>query len=188
MAPTEPQPIEPVRLSAGGIVLRPWREDDVDAYWAALESPGGRLWHGSTMTTRDDVAATLARRADWSTGDHASFCATGATGELLGSLSLHRIDLEQRDGEVGYWTVPAARGRGIAVRAVGAVVRWGFGALGLQRIQLFHAVENAASARVAEKAGFTQEGRLRRSHRYGDGRWHDELLWARLDDDPAPSS
>ena len=49
-----------------------------------------------------------------------------------------------------------------------------------------HAVENTASGRVAQKAGFTCEGHLRRSYRYGDGIKHDELLWARLGDDPAP--
>ena len=37
---------------------------------------------------------------------------------------------------------------------------------------------------MAEKAGFVFEGRLRRSYRYGDGVKHDELLWARLADDP----
>jgi hypothetical protein len=33
---------------------------------------------------------------------------------------------------------------------------------------------------VAEKTGFTCEGRLRQSHRYGDGVRHDALLSARL--------
>jgi RimJ/RimL family protein N-acetyltransferase len=183
-----PTPIGPVQLTAGDLLLRPWRADDADGYWSALESPGGRLWHGSTLGSRADVAATLARRGDWSTGDHASWCVVdGPGGTLLGSLSLHRIDRDDRDAEIGYWTAPAARGRGIAVRAVEAAVRWAFTGLGMQRVHLFHAVENAASARVAAKAGFTPEGRLRRSHRYDDGRWHDELLWARLDDDPAPA-
>jgi RimJ/RimL family protein N-acetyltransferase len=54
-------------------------------------------------------------------------------------------------------------------------------------VQLYHAVENTASQRVAEKAGFTMEGRLRQSHRYGDGLHHDELLWGRLATDPVPS-
>ena len=48
-------------------------------------------------------------------------------------------------------------------------------------------MENTASGRVAEKAGFTREGRLRRSFRYGDGVKPDELLWARLAGDPAPA-
>jgi RimJ/RimL family protein N-acetyltransferase len=177
-----PSPIEHVELRAGGLLLRPWREEDVDAYWEALESPGGRLWHGSAMQTRDDVVATLARRRDWSTGDHASWALVDGR-ELLGSISLHRIDREQGDGELGYWIAPAARGRGLAVTAAAAVCRWAFSDLGLHRIQLFHAVENVASARVAEKAGFTCEGRLRQSYRYGDGLRHDELLWARLASD-----
>jgi RimJ/RimL family protein N-acetyltransferase len=179
-------PIEPVELTAGPLRLRPWREDDLDAYWAALQDPDLRLWNGSGVESRDDLAAMLARRRDWSTGDHASWAVVDATtGELLGSVSVHRIDRTEDDAEIGYWTLPAARGRGIAGAAVDAACRWAFTELGLERIELCHAAENPASGRVAEKAGFTLEGRLRRSHRYGDGRRHDELLWARLRDDPA---
>jgi len=172
-------PIQPVELRADGILLRPWRQDDLDPYWAALESPGGRLWHGSTLASRKDLATALARRQDWTIGDHASWALVDGA-ELLGSISVHHIDRDQADGEIGYWIAPAARGRGLAGLAADAACRWAFHELGLHRIQLFHAVENAASARVAEKAGFTCEGRLRQSHRYGDGVRHDELLWARL--------
>ncbi|HEV7212789.1 MAG TPA: N-acetyltransferase, partial [Blastococcus sp.] len=66
-------PIEPVELHAGGLLLRRWREEDADPYWAALRAPGGRLWHGSNLETRDDVAAALGRRRDWTIGDHASW-------------------------------------------------------------------------------------------------------------------
>ena len=100
--------------------------------------------------------------------------------ELVGSIFIHRIDREQDDGEIGYWIAPSARGRGLAGSAAEVACRWAFADLGLHRIQLFHAVENVASARVADKAGFTCEGRLRESHRYGDGLRHDEMLWARL--------
>ena len=110
-----------------------------------------------------------------------------AADELMGSISLHAIDRAQAGAQVGYWTVPAARGRGIAVRAVDTACRWGFSELSIDRVELFHAVENEASGRVAAKAGFTQEGRLRRSYRYGDGVKHDELLWSRLSDDPPPT-
>jgi RimJ/RimL family protein N-acetyltransferase len=174
-----PHPIEPVELAAGDLLMRRWREDDADAYWSALQSPGGRLWHGSTLVTRDDVVAMLGRRRDWTTGDHASWALVDGP-ELLGSISLHRINREQDDGEIGYWIAPAARGRGLAVLAAEAACGWAFADLGLHRVQLFHAVENTASARVAEKARFTYEGQLRQSHRYGDGFRHDELLWARL--------
>jgi len=172
-------PIEPVELRAGAFLLRRWREDDAEAYWTALESPGGRLWHGSAFSTREELVAALVRRHDWTGGDHVSWALVEGP-ELLGSISIHRIDRDQGDAEVGYWVAPFARGRGLAGLAVQAVCRWAFDDLGLHRIQLFHAVENAASARVAEKAGFTCEGRLRQSYRYDDGVRHDELLWARL--------
>ena len=179
--------LAPVELSAGDLLLRPWRADDRDAYWGAIEAPRGRLWYGESFRSPDDVARRLEMLADWSSGKHASWCVTGAPdGGLLGSVALYSLDLDQRDAELSYWTAPDARGRGVALRAVDAALRWGFTELGLRRVQLFHAVENTASRRVAEKAGFTLEGRLRSSHRYGDGRWHDELLWARLADDPPP--
>lgn len=182
-------PTEPIELRAGPFLLRPWREDDVDAVWAALQDPEIRLWNGGGSRSRDDVVALLARRRDWSGGDHASWgVVDGGSGTLLGSVSLHSIDAVQTGADIGYWTVPAARGRGVATIAVDAVCRWGFGTLPVERIQLYHAVENAASGRVAEKAGFRLEGRLRRSYRCGDGVKRDELLWARLADDPPPST
>jgi RimJ/RimL family protein N-acetyltransferase len=186
MANAGPEPIEPVELTAGAFRLRPWRPEDVDAVWKAFKDPDLRLWNGSGVVTREDALALVGRRLDWTSGSHASWVVVDVDDVLLGSVSLHSIDRLQNDAEIGYWTAPEARGRGIAALATDAVCRWGFGALPIDRIELCHAVENEASGRVAEKAGFTFEGRLRRSFRYGDGVKHDELLWARLADDPAP--
>ncbi len=184
------KPIVPSELSAGLLLLRPWRPDDVDAVWAAMQDPATRLWNGGGVTSRDDAVGLVARRADWSAGEHASWAVVDVRGPVesgvLGSVSVHSIDPVQTDAEIGYWTAPAARGYGVAPVAVDTACRWAFAMLAVDRIELCHAVENTASARVAEKAGFTFEGRLRRSYRYGDGRKHDELLWARLSDDPAP--
>jgi RimJ/RimL family protein N-acetyltransferase len=179
--------VDPVELAAAALQLRPWREDDADDVVAAMRDPVMRLWNGLPATTRPDALAFLRRRGDWSTGDHASWAVTDATtGALLGSVSLHSLHREQGNAQVGYWTVPAARGRAVAARAVDAACRWAFAIVPLDRVELCHAVLNTASGRVAEKAGFTLEGRLRRSFRYGDGLRHDELIWSRLADDPAP--
>jgi RimJ/RimL family protein N-acetyltransferase len=188
-APPPFEPLQPFELPAGPWCLRPWREDDVDEVWAAFQDPAIQLWNGGGVASRTDALVLLGRRLDWSTGDHASWAIVrpGEGDAVLGSVSLHSIDRIQGDAEVGYWTVAAARGRGLATEAVDAVCRWAFDALPIDRVELCHAVENAGSARVAEKAGFTQEGRLRSSYRYGDGVKHDELLWARLASDPAPA-
>ena len=179
--------MDPVELDAGLLRLRPWREDDVDDVVAAMQDPVMRLWNGLPATTRPDALAFLRRRGDWSAGDHASWAvADAATGTLLGSVSLHSIQPAQGNASIGYWTVPAARGRAVATRAVDAACRWALATVPLERVELCHAVENTASGRVAEKAGFVLEGRLRRSFRYGDGARHDELVWSRLATDPAP--
>jgi RimJ/RimL family protein N-acetyltransferase len=178
--------MEPLVLAAGPLRLRPWRLDDVDAVWAAFQDPDVRLWSGGVVDTREDAAVMLRRRMDWS-GDHASWgVVDAATDAVLGSVSIHSIDQAGNDAEVGYWMAPAARGRGVAAAAVDAGCRWAFATQPVDRIELCHAVENVASGRVAAKAGFTYEGHLRRSFRYGDGVKHDELLWARLADDPVP--
>ena len=180
------EPIEPVTLDAGPVRLRPWRTDDVDAALESLLDPDTRLWNAGWVTTREDALVWLERRQDWG-GDHASWAVEDAAApRLLGSVSVHSIDRSANDAEIGYWTAPSARGRGVASLAVDAACRWAFATLPVDRIELCHAVENAASGRVAEKAGFTYEGHLRRSFRYGDGVKHDELLWARLADDPPP--
>jgi RimJ/RimL family protein N-acetyltransferase len=126
--------------------------------------------------------AWCAARADWD-GSHASWAVCAPGGELLGSVSLHQLDPHSSAGEVGYWTAPPARGRGVAAAAVQAATRFAFGVLGLQRVELFHAVDNPASCRVATKAGFALEGTHRSSFRYGDGRLHDEHSHARLASD-----
>jgi RimJ/RimL family protein N-acetyltransferase len=173
-------------IHAGPLRLRPWRKQDADAVLAAQQDPDIRTWAGGhAVTTREDALALLRRlveqenRASWAVVD-------AATDAVLGSVSVHTIDPVGADAQIGYWTVPAARGRGVAAAAVDAGCRWAFAGLPVDRIELCHAVENTASGRVARKAGFTYEGHLRRSYRYGDGRKHDELLWARLSDDPLP--
>ncbi|MGY1640258.1 GNAT family N-acetyltransferase [Geodermatophilus sp. SYSU D00703] len=177
----------PDELTAGALRLRPWREDDVPDVYAALQDPDCRLWSGAGTVSREDAAAMVRIRMDPALEDRAAWAVVDAGGALLASVSLHSIDRARADAEIGYWTVPAARGRGIAPVAVDAACRWAFARLEIDRVELCHAAENTASARVAEKAGFTFEGRLRRSYRYGDGFKHDELLWARLSDDPAPT-
>jgi hypothetical protein len=60
-----------------------------------------------------------------------------------------------------YWVLPQARGRGVAALALGAVADWAFDAVGFHRLELDHSTQNAASCRVATKAGFAPEGTRR---------------------------
>jgi RimJ/RimL family protein N-acetyltransferase len=171
--------VEHVELNAAGLSLRPWRDEDAAAVLDAVRDPQTALWNGQSGVVDLATAREWVRwRADWTGGQRSFAVADPADGALLGAVSVHRI--QHDDASLGYWTVPAARGRGVAVAAVRLVAGWAFGALELHRLEICHAVGNVASCKVAERAGFPWEGTLRESHRYGDGRRHDEHLHARL--------
>jgi [ribosomal protein S5]-alanine N-acetyltransferase len=75
-----------------------------------------------------------------------------------------------------------ARGRGVATAATRLAAEWAFEAdPALARLQLRADVENVASNRVAEKAGFTREGVLR-AQRFNArlGRRTDFVMWSLL--------
>ena len=81
-----------------------------------------------------------------------------ATGTCAGSLGLRVSVPAFRIAEIGYGLRPGWRGRGLTTRAVRLVSDWAFSRAGFARLELGAAVDNAASRRVAERAGFRSEG------------------------------
>jgi RimJ/RimL family protein N-acetyltransferase len=115
----------------------------------------------------------------WDDGSRAGFAIRGRDNGWLGFAAIVDLDLEHREGEIGYMVAPAARGRGIAPRAVELVTRWGFDELDLLRLELRIDVENPASERVAERTGYQREGVLRNVH-FKEGFRSDVGVWSRL--------
>jgi len=96
---------------------------------------------------------------DWNSGQaYVWFLEDPISGELIGSLAArhhHGIN-------VGYLLARDSWGRGYMVEALAEVTRWYLSQPGIERVWATCDVENAASARVLEKAGFELEGILRR--------------------------
>ncbi|WP_346536351.1 GNAT family N-acetyltransferase [Micromonospora sp. DPT] len=182
--------MEPVEIIEDGLLLRPWRATDADAVHRACQDPDIQRWttvprpylpeHAHGFVT--GIAATA-----WAEGTGAPFAVCDAgTGELLGSCGLVSIDRGLDSAEIGYWTAPWARGRGVTVRATRAVARWAFDALKLRRLVWQAEVGNHHSRLVALRAGFQVSGELRLAHPAEGGRtagWIGSLL---PDEAPAP--
>ena len=116
----------------------------------------------------------------WEDGARAGFAIVGEVNSaFLGMIGLIRIDWDALDAELGYVVAPAARGRGVAGRAIDLVSRWAFDELRLARIEAWIDVENAASQRVAERAGYTREG-VRRSTHFKEGNRVDMAVYSLL--------
>jgi RimJ/RimL family protein N-acetyltransferase len=174
-----------IRVPAGGtraeLLIRPWRETEMAELIADmsrdyparglfsnpdLDRPGRETWTGPRSAAEAESWLAGQHRG-WRAGDWLTFAVlecSGGPGEslLAGHLALQaaRPGLQVGQGgpaEIGYWTVSAARGRGIATAAVRAVTQWAFdhlGPAGLTELKLVHDVVNQASCRVAEKSEY----------------------------------
>lgn len=158
-----------------GLVLRPWRLDDVPALRAAFETPDIRRWHVRTLEDDDEARAwVLAWAGRWLRETDASWAVVPqhAMDVVLGQAGLRTIHLSAATAQVSYWVMPGARGAGVATLSAAGLRSWAMGRLGLRRVYLEHSVLNEPSCRVAERAGFAYEGTLRDHLLHADG-WHD---------------
>ena len=84
--------------------------------------------------------------------------------EAVGGIGLVlQEDIERCSAEVGYWLGQPYWGRGILTVALKAFTRYALSEFGLTRLYAVPFLENQASIKVLEKAGYQREGILRRS-------------------------
>lgn len=170
---------QPVLAAAGGLLLRPWEATDATVFLAAYRDPAIRHWHTRRPASEDQARAWFEQyRRDWAqeTGGH--WAVTGG-GDVLGRIALRGLNFDDGVAECAYWVLPAARGAGVASRALTALSAWALGPTGFHRLEVEHSTRNNASCRVAVASGFLLEGTKRSSAVHSDGR-HDMHLHARI--------
>ena len=179
-------PTPDIGLSDGVVLLRPWQTGDVDALVEACNDPEVQKWTAvPDPYTKADAEAWV--RGDplpeEPPGDRVAFAvaANDDPDRVIGSMSIMRVERGAL-GEIGYWTATWGRGRGATTRAVRLLATWGMGEFELRRVELVIAIDNDPSNRVAEKAGFTNEGTLRQ-YRQAKGVWRDHYMWSLLRDE-----
>lgn len=152
-----------VTLRTGRLVLRFPQLDDAHAiYHGYATDPEVARWviwapHTSIDDTYRFLTQFIAsgRRAD----QYPWVITLGAGDILIGAMHLR---LHRPRAELGFNLARQFWGRGFATEAVEAVIAFARSLAGIERVQAFCHVKNAASARVLEKAGMQCEGTLRR--------------------------
>jgi RimJ/RimL family protein N-acetyltransferase len=149
------------------LVLRPWRDQDIPDLISIYSDPVMSASVRKPIRTQEDARRWLAvQQQGWADGRRLSLAvryadAADAPGPAVGNVVLTGYTAGAESAEIGYWTAPAARGRGVASGAVEALTAWAFdsfGPAGLQRIELLHQVNNLPSCRVAQKSGYVLTG------------------------------
>jgi RimJ/RimL family protein N-acetyltransferase len=161
-------------LTDGVVTLRPGRLSDADALTDACQDPEVQRWSLVLPWPyqREDAVAYVERSfRQAAEGTSINLVIVDASDRLVGSISVFA-------GEIGYWVAPGARGRGFASRSLILLRDWAHEVLGHDRLTLLIHPDNAASRRVAERAGFADSGERRVPERGREPDPHAVYVWS----------
>lgn len=153
-----------VILTSERLVLRPLHEDDADDIFATYADPEVmRYWTGAPWTERTRALEYIAAgERDIADGTAMRLgLEHKLTGRCIGQVTLFHFDMQNRRCDLGYALNRAHWGQGYIGEALQVLLDFGFGALGLNRMEADIDPRNTPSLRTAERLGFVQEGLLR---------------------------
>lgn len=157
-------------LKTERLILRPWRQEDLDDFYeyARVDGVGqmaGWLPHDSKETTQAIMDSFIA---------HKKTFALEMGGKVIGSLGVESYiedefpELDEfRGRSIGYVLSKDYWGRGLMPEAVKAVQEYLFETVGLDFLVISHYVWNGQSRRVIQKSGFRYLKTLQLQARYG---------------------
>lgn len=153
-----PIDVTDVRIETERLILRPWRQSDLeDLYTYASEDGVGELAGWVHHRDREETQAVL----DSFIGQKKAFALElKETGHVVGSLGIEEYDAQVFDEprlygrELGYVLSREYWGRGLMTEAVGAVINYCFQELHYDFLTCGHFIRNDRSRRVIEKCGF----------------------------------
>jgi RimJ/RimL family protein N-acetyltransferase len=186
---TEPSVTRVVRpdfpLRTERLLVRPLTLDDVDAQHAYRSIPEVCRFVPFDPMDKQEIAARIGRQ--WArrelTDEGQGFILgveVAETGTLVGDLMLAWSSREHATGELGWVFHPDHGGHGYATESARALLELGFDGIGLHRMMARLDERNDASARLCQRLGMRQEGRLVENEWF-KGEWTNELDFAILD-------
>ena len=179
----------PLELRSQRVLLRPYRGDDGEQVFAAIDESRDHLrpwmtWVDANRTVDDVRDYCIRRHASWLLRSELALgIFDSVNGRYLGGTGLHDPDWELRAFEIGYWLRVTAIGHGYATESTRLLTDFALSCLQARRVTLRCDGRNDASRRVAEQAGFILEGRLRNVSMAPDGTVRDDLVYSIVPDD-----
>lgn len=137
------------------------------------------FWVDDTKTVQDVQVVTDIFDANWEAhkGFECVFIDT-LTGTVVGAGGIHTIDYMNRWAEWGYYLDKNATGKGYITEVVRLMEQELF-SRGIHRLVISCDTANIASAAVAKRCGYEQEGILREC-KLARGTWRDNYIFAKL--------
>jgi [ribosomal protein S5]-alanine N-acetyltransferase len=141
------------------LILRPYRQDDLDDLAPMFADPEHMRWYPAPFT-REQSQAWIDKQFERYERDGFGLFVVELLdgGGFAGTVgpTMQQVDGEPRV-EIGWHIRPALKGRGLAVEAGDAARAWAFANLDVDHVISLIRPENTASCRVAGKLGMTIE-------------------------------
>lgn len=176
-------------LSYGLLTLRPVMESDIPEIYKCCQDPViprfTRVPQNYTIEhaeffVREKIPKSLTAKSEI---PFAIDYGNGSDTTFSGVISFHSMDLPDLVAEIGYWINASMRGKGVGKTAARVLTNFGFETMGFARIEALVDVDNVASKKLLESAGYTLDGILRKKSRRYDGRHVDMALFSVIKDD-----
>jgi ribosomal-protein-alanine N-acetyltransferase len=172
------------QLETERLILRELKSSDAEAMLRYLSDPEVTRYldtqpHRTLEQTRQLVhflAGLFEKREGFRWGITRK---VGDSAGVIGTCGYHAWDKTHFRAEIGYELAREYWGQGIMAEAIKALLTFGFGELGLNRVEAMVLVGNTASARFLEKLGFQREATLR-EYEFVHGQFRDVWLFSLL--------
>lgn len=145
-------------LETERLILRSWEERDAESLFEYAKDPdvgpiAGWPVHTSVENSLDIIRNVLAVPETYAVCLKSDNKAIGSVGLIIGKSS--NLDINDNEGEIGYWVGKPFWGRGLIPEAVREIIRHGFVDLDMPILWCGYFDGNIKSKRCQEKCGFT---------------------------------
>ena len=149
------------RIQTARLVLRPWRDDDVE-HWVAMSADPRVMEFFPSTSQRSEAESTAARIRERLEHDGYGWWVAEVKGEapFAGVITLQDVPFEAHFTpalEVGWRFVYDQWGHGYATEGARAALDFAFGTLGSDEVVAMTAEVNVRSQRVMQRLGMTHD-------------------------------
>ncbi len=116
-------------LETKRLLLRPWQKEDAESLYEYAKNPNvgaGAGWpvHTSVENSRDIIKGVLSEPETYAVVLKKTNEPIGSIGLMIGDRS--KLEIEEEEGEIGYWIGEPYWRQGLIPEAVCEIMRYGF--------------------------------------------------------------
>ncbi len=145
------------------LLLRQFADSDLENVFKGLSHPEVIKYYGVNFQTLEATKEQMSFFADLEKNDSGIWFAICSADNktFYGAGGLNNLSKEHKKAEIGFWLIPNFWGQGIIKEAIPLICKYGFGSLGLNRIEAFVESENKNCKSVMAKLDFQYEGTMK---------------------------